>query len=76
MNGKELMRSEVRGSFLQYSSRNGISSDGNLVFVELTIESPNKTEVESVPRINVAWTLDRCRGDSCNLLHMFPGPLV
>ena len=48
---------------------------------------PNKTEVENVQLGNTyiadmdeypqdKCCLDICRGDSCNLLYMFPGPFV
>ena len=42
----------------------------------------NKTEVESVQLGNTyiadmdKCCMDKCRGDSCNLLYMFPGPFV
>ena len=47
----------------------------------------NKTEVESVQLGNTYIAdmdkcpqdkrcLDKCHGDSCNLLYMFPGPFV
>ena len=53
---------------------------------KLTI-SENKTEVESVQLGNAYIAdidkfpqdkscLDKCHGDSCNLLYMFPGPFV
>ena len=32
------------------------------------------TDMDKCPRDK--YCLDKCRGDSCNLLYMFPGPIV
>ena len=36
----------------------------------------DKSEVESVQLGEVYADMNKCRGDSCNLLYMFPGPFV